>query len=52
MMWDNVFLNIGITFATLSLSGNCTVFNTLFINYVKSLTISGSISFNNLLDIP
>ena len=54
-MRDNLF-NIRMTFATLSLSGNCSVFNTwlffLFANNVKVLSISGSIIFSNLLDIP
>ena len=51
-MMDCLFLNIEITFAMLSLSGNIPVFTTWFINSVSDFIIAGSIIFNSLDEMP
>ena len=46
------FLNIGITFAIFSLSGNTPEYKTWFINSVNDFKITGSITLSNFVEIP
>ena len=46
------FLNIGITFAIFSLSGNTPEYKTWFINSVNDLKITGSITLSNFVETP